>query len=284
MRAWQNRDRFEQRASIQTWLYRIATNVCLDALRARARRTMPAEAGPAGTLHDALEPRTGTHWLEPIPDERALAADASPFELAALRQSIRLAFVAALQRLPPRQRAALLLTDVLGWSAAEAAETLETSVPAVNSAIQRARATLAASNAGTADQQVLTEREGSLLDRYVSAFEAYDIIGLQSLLREDAVFSMPPYALWLRGRDAIGGWLTGRGVACRGSRLVPIRACGSVAFGQYKPDAEGRYSPWAVVLLERDRDAITGWHSFLDTAALFPLFGLPMILAGQGRL
>src|SRR5688572_12636793 len=185
VRAWQSLDRFQGRSSVRTWLYRIATNVCLDALSSRSRRARPIEEGPVGTIEDELETRPRTHWLEPIPDAEALPADSDPYELAALRQSIRLAFVAALQHLPPRQRAALILTEVLGWSAAEVAECLDTSAAAINSALQRARATLVSRNV-TPSGDDLSEEESTLLEQYVEAFHRYDVDGLVALLREDA--------------------------------------------------------------------------------------------------
>jgi RNA polymerase sigma-70 factor, ECF subfamily len=279
VRAWRALERFDGRASLRTWLYRIATNVCLDALADRSRRARPMEMGPPGSLDDPLEELPRTHWLEPIPDARAVPADADPAERAVLRQSIRLAFVAALQHLPPRQRAALLLTEVLGWSAAEVADTLETSVAAVNSALQRARATLASRDV-TEGAGSLSAAQLQLLDRYVEAFHRYDVDALTALLREDAAFSMPPYALWLRGREPVRSWLLGRGAACRGSRLVPTAACGSPAFGQYHPHpSRSGLWPWALVVLELSGDQIAGWTSFLDTETLFPRFGLPAQLA-----
>ena len=278
VRAWRSLDRFDGRSSLRTWLYRIATNVCLDALGDRARRVRPMEERAAGSIDDPLETRPRTHWLEPIPDARALPSDADPFELTALRQSTRLAFVAALQRLPPRQRAALLLTEVLGWSAAEVAESLETSIAAVNSAVQRARATLGNRDSGSAEG-ALTDAQSKLLERYVDAFHRYDVDVLVALLREDATLSMPPYTLWLRGPDAIRGWLLGRGIGCRGSRLVRTAACGSPAFGQYHPGPDGTLEPWAIIVLELTEDRIAAWNSFLDTEKLFPLFGLSPSLA-----
>jgi RNA polymerase sigma-70 factor (ECF subfamily) len=274
VRAWKNLGRFEGRASLRTWLHRIATNVCLDALSERSRRARPMEDGPAGTVDDALETHPRTHWLEPIPDARALPKDVDPYELTALRQSIRLAFVAALQHLPPRQRAALLLTDVLGWSAAETAECLEMSVAAVNSALQRARATVAARHAGP-EENALSDAEASLLERYVDAFHRYDVDALVALLHEDATLSMPPYRLWLQGHAPIRTWLLGRGIGCRGSRLVPTLACGSPAFGQYRHGPNGTHTPWALIVLELSGARVAAWNAFLDTAALFPLFGLP---------
>jgi RNA polymerase sigma-70 factor (ECF subfamily) len=274
VRAWQNLHRFEGRASLRTWLYRIATNVCLDALSSRARRERPVEDGPAGSVHGDLESLPGTHWLEPVPDARAIPADGDPFELAVLRQSVRLAFVAALQHLPPRQRAALLLTEVLGWSAADVAECIETSVPAVNSALQRARATLASRNVSTVPAP-LTDQQAVLLDRYLDAFERYDVDAMVALMREDATLSMPPYRLWLRGPDAIREWLLGRGCGCRGSRLLRTNACGAPAFAQYRPSPDGIHRPWSLVVLELSGDRIAHWNAFLDTGTLFPLFGLP---------
>jgi RNA polymerase sigma-70 factor (ECF subfamily) len=275
LRAWKSLDRFDGRASLQTWLYRIATNVCFDALADRSRRERPMDMGPAGTVSDPLVEHPRTHWLEPVPDARVMPADADPSELAILRQSIRLAFLAALQHLPPRQRAALLLTEVLGWSAAEVAECLETSVAAVNSALQRARGTLASRDL-EASGAALSEQQSLLLERYVEAFERYDVDALTALLRDDATLSMPPYGLWLRGREAIRAWLLGRGCGCRGSRLVATAANGLPAFGQYRPGVDGApHQPWALVVLELSDDGILAWNSFLDTETLFPRFGLP---------
>jgi RNA polymerase sigma-70 factor, ECF subfamily len=276
VRAWRNLDRFEARSSMRTWLYRIATRVCLDALGDRSRRARPMELGPVGTPDDTLTQLPGSHWIEPIPDALALPSDADPSELVVLRQSIRLAFVAALQHLPPRQRAVLLLTEVLGWSAAEVAESLETSVASVNSALQRARATLATRDL-TQARAPLSDAQSTLLDRYVEAFERYDVAALTGLLHQDATLSMPPFSLWLRGHEPIHQWMLGRGSGCRGSRLVPTSASGSPAFGQYRPPAEpgGPHKPWALIVLELSGDRITAMNSFLDTATLFPRFGLP---------
>ena len=276
VRAWRSRDRFEGRSSVRTWLYRIATNVCLDLLADGSRRARPFEEGPAGSVDQPLEARERKHWLEPIPEARVLSPEADPFEVAAQRQSIRLAFVAALQHLPPRQRAALLLTEVLGWSAAEVAECLDTSVAAVNSALQRARATLAQCNVPPASAE-LTAEQSELLDRYVHAFQSYDVDALVSLLRHDATFSMPPYTLWLQGPEPVRAWLLDPGSGCRGSRLVPVAASGSPAFAHYHPGpTPGTYQAWAIIVLELAGDRIAGWSSFLDTETLFPLFGLPL--------
>ena len=274
VRAWRSVDRFEGRASVRTWLYRIATNVCLDALSDSSRRARPIEESPVGSVDDDLETRPRTHWLEPIPDARALPSDADPFHLTVLRQSIRLASVAALQHLPPRQRAALLLVEVLGWSATEVADCLDMSVAAVNSALQRARATMALRKR-TSSEESLTDEQSQLLERYVDAFQRYDVNALVALLRDEATLSMPPYTLWLRGPDAIRTWLLGRGSGCRGSRLVPTHACGLPAFGQYRLSPDGAHRPWSLTVLELSDGRIAAWNAFLDTEKLFPLFGLP---------
>ncbi|XXX92816.1 sigma-70 family RNA polymerase sigma factor [Sorangium sp. So ce204] len=277
VRAWRSLDKFDGRSSLRTWLYRIATNVCLDARADRARRARPIEEGPVGTVDDELQTRPRTHWLEPVPDAHALPADIDAAERVVLRQSIRLAFVAALQHLPPKQRAALLLTEVLGWSAAEVADSLSTSVAAINSALQRARATLASRDLDDV-RATLPEPQSALLDRYVTAFEQYDVDRLAALLHEDATLSMPPFTLWLRGPDAIRAWLLGPGAGCRGSRLVPTAACGSPAFAQYRPAPEGGHRAWALIVLDLAEDRITGMTSFLDTETIFPRFGLPLEL------
>ncbi len=276
VRAWRALEGFDGRASLRTWLYRIATRVCLDALSDRTRRERPMAIAPAGTVQDELLERPRTHWLEPIPDAHALPADGDPAERAALRESIRLAFVAALQRLPPRQRAALLLAEVLGWPAGEIASALETTVPAVNSALQRARATLADAAPPENAAPDLTPAQETLLARYVDAFERYDVDALAALLREDATLSMPPYTLWLSGPAAIRAWFLGRGCGCRGSRLVATAANGLPAFGQYRPGpAGGPHRPWSLVVLELSGDRIAAMNHFLDTETLFPRFGLP---------
>jgi RNA polymerase sigma-70 factor (ECF subfamily) len=274
IRAWRGMDQFDGRASAQTWLYRIATNVCLDELAARGRRARPMEEGPPGPSSE-LTQKPRTHWIEPIADRRALP-ESDPFERVRLRQSIRLAFVAALQKLAPRQRAVLLLMEVLGWSAAEVAATLATTVAAVNSALQRARAAIA--GCGTVVPEELSAAQTRLLDRYVAAFERFDVDELTSLLREDATFSMPPFALWLRGPEQVRAWLLGVGAGCRGSRLLPTAACGSPAFAQYRANPAGGHSAWALIVLELHGDRIAGWNSFLDTEALFPRFDLPLTL------
>lgn len=274
VRAWRHLDGFEGRSSLRTWLYRIATRVCLDAIDERKRRARSMDLQPVGTIDDPLVTLPASTWIEPMPEVDALPADDDPHERAALKQSLRLAFVAALQHLPPRQRAALLLVEVLGWSAAEVASGLEMTVAAVNSALQRARATLATRNTGHIDT-TLSADELALVDRYVHAFERYDVDALTALMHEDATMSMPPFSLWLQGRASYAGWLLGRGIACRGSRLVRVAANGLPSFAQYKPAGDGRYLPWALVVLEIERGAVTNQTFFLDTATLFPRFGLP---------
>lgn len=274
VRAWKAIDRFEERSSMKTWLYRIATNVCLDALaQAKKTKARPID-GPVGTTDDELVSHDRTHWLEPIPDAKAIPSDADPAEAAILRESIRLAFVHALQSLPARQRAVLLLSEVLGWPATEIADALEMSVAAVNSALQRARATLSAPDPRA--PKPLTDAQKALVDRYEAAFATYDVEGLVALLREDAKFCMPPFSLWLQGRDPVRAWLLGRGSGCRGSKLVRTSACGMPAFGQYRVDPEGGFKAFSLTALELDDEHIVGWTSFLDVETLFPRFGLPM--------
>jgi RNA polymerase sigma-70 factor (ECF subfamily) len=280
VRAWRNAERFDGRSSVKTWLYRIATNVCLDAISDRSRRSRPIEDGPLGTPDDVLDTRPRTHWLEPVPDARVIPPDATPAERAVLRQSIRLAFVAALQHLPAKQRAALLLTEVLGWSVAEVADSLDTSVASINSALQRARTTLAERNlaiATTDGASALSDAQRTLADQFFAAFERYDVAALTRLLTDDAVLSMPPYTLWLRGLPSITTWLSGAGAGCQGSRLVPLAACGGIAFGQYR---QGGDQPWSIIVLETAGDRITSMTSFLDTETLFPVFGLPAKFSG----
>jgi RNA polymerase sigma-70 factor, ECF subfamily len=280
IRAWRSHDRFDGRSSLKTWLYRIATNVCLDELKNRGRRARPIEEGSPsqGNISPELltqQPRE--YWIEPLLDTQIIAADSDPAEQAATRQSIRLAFVAALQQLAPKQRAALLMTEVLDCTAAEVAEILETSVPAVNSALQRARATLAQRKAKESTE--LTASQQSMLNRYVSAFERYDVDGLTSLMREDATFCMPPFAMWLQGPAQIRVWMLGTGNGCEGSRLIPAFANGAPAFAQYRTASEGGHCAWALIVLELDGDRIAGVNNFLDVERLFPRFGLPLQLA-----
>ena len=278
LRAWRSYDGFEGRAALRSWLYRIATNVCLDMLTGRERRARPMDLAPAKTADAPLDDGLSeTSWILPVPDERVLPAGGDPADAVESRESVRLAFVAALQHLPPRQRAVLILREVLRWKATEVAELLDTSVASVNSALQRARATLADADVDTTDtSRPMDDEQRALLARYVDAFERYDLDSLTSLLREDATWSMPPYELWLQTHEEIRKWCLGPGIGCRGSRLVPTAANGSPAFGQYKPgDREGILEPWSLQVLEISAGRIVGICFFLDTARLFPLFGLP---------
>ncbi|SDL89415.1 sigma-70 family RNA polymerase sigma factor [Streptomyces wuyuanensis] len=285
VRAWKSFEKFEGRSSLRSWLYRIATNVCLDMLNAGNRRARPMDLTAATPVARAqLTARPEITWLEPVPDGRVLPSVADPADTTVERESIRLAFVAALQHLPPKQRAVLILREVLAWKAAEVAELLGTSVASVNSALQRARATLAEYDPSASDPaDPLDEEQQKLLERYVAAFEGYDMQALTALLREDATMSMPPYDLWLRGHDDIVGWMLGVGEVCRGSKLVPTVANGSPAFAQYHPSQDGEgYEPWALIVLEVADGRIGAMDFFLDTKRWFPLFGLPERLSAGG--
>jgi len=279
IRAWRGFDRFEGRAALRSWLYSIATNVCLDLLGGRERRARPMDLGPSREpIESNLNTLPEVTWIEPTPDRLVVAAEGDPAEVAQARESIRLAFVAALQHLPPRQRAVLILCEVLRWKASEVAELLETSVASVNSALQRARATLEATNVSQVDTApTVDEANRELLERYVAAFEAYDVEALTELIHEDATQSMPPFDLWLSGRDDIFTWWFGPGIGCRGSRVLPTTtANGSPAFGQYKPSETGKgYDPWALQVVEVRDGRIGELTFFLGTERLFPLFGLP---------
>jgi RNA polymerase sigma-70 factor (ECF subfamily) len=276
VRAWRAFDSFEGRSAVRSWVYRIATNVCLDMLRGRQRRARPMEMGPSSPADPThLGPLLAENlWVTPIADNRVLRADGDPAELAEAKETIRLAFVTALQHLPARQRAVLILREVLRWQATEVAELLGTSVASVNSALQRARATLGALDLGAGAPQAVDADQRDLLARYVDAFERYDIPQLVKLLHEDAIQSMPPYAMWLRGASEIGRWFLGAGIGCRGSRLLATRANGCNAFGQYRVDPAGGHTPWALQVLEVSGERISGYHAFLDTD-LFAVFGFP---------
>ena len=267
LRAWKAIDRFEGRSALRSWLYRIATNVCLDMLGGRERRARPMDLGPSGEpVAENLRERSEVTWIEPIPD---------PAETTVERETIRLAFVAALQHLPPKQRAVLILREVLHWQASEVAELLDTSVASVNSALQRARATLSDADVHDSTPK-LEEADRQLLERYLKAFERYDIEELTELIHEDATQSMPPYDLWLSGRDDIFAWWWGPGIGCKDSRVIPtVSANGSPAFGQYKPSPDGGYEPWALQVLEISGGKIVELTFFLATENIFPLFGLP---------
>ncbi|GGV78234.1 DNA-directed RNA polymerase sigma-70 factor [Streptomyces massasporeus] len=286
VRAWRSYDKFEGRSSLRSWLYRIATNVCLDMLTAGNKRARPMDLTESTPLaRAALSPRPDHTWLEPMPDARVLPTTHDPAEAAVAKESVRLAFMAALQQLPAKQRAVLILREVLAWKASEVAELLDTSVASVNSALQRARATLAERQEPGAEAAVsdpLDEDQQKLLDRYVAAFEGYDMTALTALLHEDAVMTMPPFDLWLTGTRDITGFMTTLGAPCAGSRLVPVQVNGLPGFAQYKPDPDkGGFVPWAVQVLEISDGRITGFHCFLDTQRWFPLFDLPLHLEAE---
>jgi RNA polymerase sigma-70 factor (ECF subfamily) len=288
LRAWRGRDRFEGRTSLRAWLYTIATNVCLDMAQRPQRRARPMDlVSPSSadipTIPGPLPDHT---WVQPVADARVLPDDGDPAELASLRESIRLAFVAALQRLPPRQRAVLILREVLHWRASEVAELLGSTAASVNSALQRARATLdaaAGEDGGRAlDAALHPEQSGrpldaeeqTLLAKYTAAFESYDIDSLVSLLREDATFSMPPHPMWIVGPAEVRRWLLGTGIGCKGSRVLVTRANGGPAVGAYRNDPDGGHSPWTVQVIELQGGKITAIHNYLNTE-LFEAFGLP---------
>ena len=261
LRAWKNADGFEGRASVRSWIYKIATNVCLDALRGEKRRALPMDLGPSSPpLESLLRPWPSEDiWVTPIPDAKVMPAHGDPAQIAEVRDSVRLAFVTALQHLPARQRAALILCEVLRLPAAEAAGVLDSSVASVNSALQRARATLA-----------------ELLARYVDAFQRYDMKALLALIHDDAVMTMPPFEFWVRGNADITAWMMQPTPSqCAGSILVPVQANGVQAFGQYKPDPAGGYQPWGLQVHEISGGKLSRLTWFLNTGVMFPLFGLP---------
>ncbi len=274
IKAWKAADRFEGRSSVRSWLFSIATNVCIDMGRSSQRRARPMDLGPVRTpdpvhLSDVLPEHT---WITPIADEHVIDLHADPAAVVAARDTIRLAFVSSLQRLPARQRAALVLCDVLRWPAAEVAELLDTTTPSITSALQRARATMAES--APAPAQPLTDDQQRLLAQYVDAFERYDMDALSRLLHDDVIQSMPPYAMWLQGRDDVLAWWAGPGAACEGSKLLAGWANGCPAFAQYRVDPAGGHAPWALQVLELRGDRVAEFHAFLDTEA-FERFGFP---------
>ncbi len=275
VRAWRALDSFEGRSSLRSWLYRIAGNVCIDMLRGPQRRARPVDLGPPGRAAAELAPPTPeAEWITPMRDDRILPVDADPGDVAAARDSVRLAFVAALQHLPPRQRAVLILCEVLRWQATEVAELLDTTVASVNSALQRARATLASTGIDTAGPP-LDDDHTELLGRYVDAFERYDVDTLVTLLHDDVKFSMPPFPLWIEGPDEVATFLLGHGIGCKGSRtIVAEQANGCPVVAAYKPDPEGGFSPWALHLLEISDGRIAAWTNFVGPEH-FEAFGLP---------
>jgi RNA polymerase sigma-70 factor (ECF subfamily) len=284
VRAWRKFESFEGRSSLRSWLYKIATNVCLDMLQGPQRRARPMDMGPASTAETALgAPLTETTWVMPIADGAVLPEDSDPAELATQRETLRLAFVAALQHLPPRQRAVLILREVLRWQASEVGDLLGMSVASVNSALQRARATVDQLNLDASGPAVMEGDEQELLQRYVDCFERYDIDSLVALIADDAEFSMPPFDLWLRGTDDIAKWYVGQGSACEDSRIIATRANGCAAFAQYKLAGDGTREPWALQVIEIADGKITGLHHWIPPFAgqLFEAFGLPPRLEGD---
>jgi RNA polymerase sigma-70 factor (ECF subfamily) len=286
VRAWRSFQNFEGRSSLRSWIYRIATNVCLDLLAAGRRRALPLDlSAPTSGATSPGPVMDRELWIEPFPGHPA-SAGGDPAEASVWDDSVRLAFVAALQHLPPKQRATLLLRDVLCFSAREVAELHDSTVASVNSALQRARATLAARRTASGDTGAPAPDavQRVLADRYARAFSRFDMEELGMLLHVDATLSLPPYALWMRGVSDIQAWLSGPAIGCRGSRLIPTVAGGSPAFGQYRPNADGTgYTPWALQVVEIgngrtkgvDAFRVTGISAFRDTDRLFPLFGLP---------
>ena len=275
LRAWQAADRFEGRSSVRTWLYRIATNVCTDMGRSPQRRARPIDLGPARSpdpvhLTDVLPESS---WITPIQDSSVIDLGGDPADVVARRDTIRLAFVSTLQQLPAAQRAALVLCDVFRWPAVDVAELLDTSPASVNSSLQRARTTLAQAPART-PTVALSDDQQRLLARYVDAFERYDMDALAALLHDDVIQTMPPYAMWLQGRDDLVAWYIGAGIGCAGSRLLAGEANGCPAFAQYRVDPAGGHAPWALQVLELRGDGVEAIHAFLDIEA-FVRFGFP---------
>lgn len=275
VRAWRSMDRFEGRSSLRSWLYRIASNVCIDMHRSPQRRARPMDLGPSTPTAQAIlgAPHPEHTWVQPIADERVLDLDGDPADVASARESIRLAFVAALQHLPARQRSVLILCEVLRWQASEVAELLDTSVASVNSALQRARATLSNLPAESLDSTVDAEQQ-ALLARYVDAFERYDIPELVTLLRDDVILSMPPFDLWLEGPDDVAAWFLGEGKVCENGRLLPVSVNGTAGFGNYHFVGPGLWEPFAIQVIDVAGGKIVGHHNFLYPE-LFAEFGLP---------
>ncbi len=275
VRAWRSFDSYdERRASLRTWLYRIATNICLDMLSSPQRRARAMDLGPAaGAGQDIGEPAPEWVWIQPIPDARVVPSTGDPEELAMQRETIRLAFVAALQHLPPRQRAVLILCEVLRWKAEEVANLLESSVASVTSAVQRARSKLKSVRREPGELLRTSDPvQRELLARYCDTFERHDIAALVALLREDATMSMPPFTWWIRGRDQIREAMLAPESTCAGARLVAVEANGSPAFWQTRPGPDGVHVPFALVLLDVHDGLITGITTYLDADRLFPLF------------
>jgi len=282
VRAWKAADKLQDRAALKAWLFRIANNVCLDMLGSAQRRATPMDMGPSSGADAPLgDMLLDSAFVRPIADGKVLEPTADPAEVAAERETLRLAFVAALQHLPAKQRAVLILREVLRWQATEVAELLDTSVASVNSALQRARATLEEKHLDTSGTATVDDAEQKqLLQKYVQAFEAYDMAALTALLKDDAAFSMPPWPLWVVGPDSIRAFMTTTGAKCEGSKVLVTQANGGPAFGIYNPTPEGDYAGWAVVVMETSEGRISGLHHFIYPD-LFAEFGLPLRLDGE---
>lgn len=278
LRAVVHADQYDPaRGPLHPWIFRIATNVCIDMLRSRGRRAMAVDLGPAAEAGAPLgAPVPAERWIEPMPDSRIIAAR-DPATVVVERQTVRLAFLAALQHLPPRQRAVLLLRDVLQFPASETADILGASAASVNSALQRARQTLAEHNPAPTDPLDETdEAQRALLNRYVDAFERHDIQELKAVLREDVRSSMPPFTWWVQGREVLAELMTSG--ACEGARLVATAVNGTAGFGQYRPDSDGVLRPFGIVLVELRDGAVSHVATFLGTSVRFADFDLPTSL------
>ena len=289
LRAWRRSDTLVETAALKSWLFTIATNVCLDQIDARKRRARPVDLADAGNAETPVgAPLPETAWVLPIASGQVADPDADPAARVTESETLRLAFVAALQHLPARQRVVLVLREVLRWSAKEVADVLDTSVASVNSALQRARATLDELDLEDADAPARpsTDDESRLLEQYLEAFAEYDIDRIVALLRYDVVFDMPPLPLWVRGPADVSGFMLGPGAACRGSKLIAASANGLPAFASYKPDPESNtWLPWSLTLLEAEAvdgsngsgARVIGVHNFLAPFLpnLFRSFGLP---------
>ncbi|WP_082471177.1 sigma-70 family RNA polymerase sigma factor [Arthrobacter sp. Leaf234] len=278
IKAWSRRDTFAGQSSLRTWLFRIAHNVCVDMLRSPQRRARPMDLGPSTRTADAVlgAPLTEGTFVQPIRDDRVIDTSGDPAVVAEARDTIRLAFIAALQHLPPLQRSALILCEVLRWSAAEVADLLDATTASINSALQRARKTMAGHEQSTS-MPLEDPAHRDLLAKYLRAFESYDMDLLVSLLRDDVVLSMPPFDLWLSGPDDVIAWFVGKGSVCEGGRLLPLGVNGAGGFANYHLVEPGLWKPWAIQVIETAGGRIIGHHNFLYPE-LFDAFGLPPVI------
>ncbi|WDF33292.1 sigma-70 family RNA polymerase sigma factor [Arthrobacter agilis] len=283
IKAWSARDSFAGQSSLRTWLFRIAHNVCVNMVRSPQRRARPMDLGASTRTADAVlgAPLPENAFVQPIPDQRVIDTSGDPAAVAEARDSIRLAFVAALQHLPPLQRSALILCEVLKWSAAEVATLLEVTPASINSALQRARKTMS-SHRAAASMPLEDPAHRHLLNQYLRAFEAYDMNLLVSLLRDDVVLSMPPFGLWLSGPDDVIAWFVGKGSVCENGRLIPLDVNGAGGFANYHFVEPGLWKPWAIQVIETDGGRIIGHHNFLYPE-LFESFGLPTVIDERER-